>query len=227
MTDIFNRTSVALASRGYIVLAPNFRGSTGYGKAFQHANIGDLDDLVAGVDFMVATGFVDRHRVGITGGSYGGYLTVMALARAPDVWAAGVDLFGVLDWSTLAATTDPTLQAYVRALLGDPVANAAQYRTSSATTWLHQLRAPIQVQQGDNDIRVPKSEATALVAALGNAGRTAGAHYHAKEGHGFFRREDQIDSLEKTIAWFDRFSKNHVWSVDAKCRQRPLSNENT
>ena len=213
MTDFFNRTAVALASRGYVVIAPNFRGSTGYGKAFQAANIGDLgggdlDDMVAGAKFLVATGYVDARRIGITGGSYGGVMTAMALAKTPEPWAAGVDLFGILDWRTLAKTSDPSLKTYVRDLLGDPVANAKLYEKASPVTWIDGLRAPLQVQQGDNDIRTPKSEAVALVAALEARGRTVEAHYYPKEGHGFARRENQIDSLEKTIAWFDRWLKD-------------------
>src|SRR5262249_3969456 len=101
--DSFNRTALALASRGYVCIAPNVRGSTGYGLPFQKANYqdlggGDLQDEVYAAKFLVATGYVDAHRVGITGGSYGGYMALIAVGRTPDTWAAAVDLFGVTNW---------------------------------------------------------------------------------------------------------------------------------
>jgi dipeptidyl aminopeptidase/acylaminoacyl peptidase len=93
--DFFDPRAVALASRGFVVIAPNVRGSTGYGHAFQQANFrdlggGDLKDEIAGVHFLVDTGYVDEKRIGMTGGSYGGYMTLMALGKTPGVWAAGV-----------------------------------------------------------------------------------------------------------------------------------------
>ncbi|UNU44614.1 S9 family peptidase [Sphingopyxis sp. YF1] len=209
ISDFFNRDAVALASRGFVVIAPNFRGSTGYGMDFQLANVGDLggsdlDDLVAGVNFLLATGYVDRRRVGIMGGSYGGYLTVMGLARHPEVFASGVDLFGILNWQTLLASTEPVLQAYVRNLLGDPVVNAEQYERSSPSTYIDRIEAPLLILQGENDIRTPKSEATALQARLLERGRTVEAVYYPEEGHGFSRRENQMDSLTRVVAWFER-----------------------
>jgi len=104
--DSFNRTAEALASRGYVCIAPNVRGSTGYGMEFQKANFkdlggGDLQDEVYAVKFLEATGFVDAKKVGITGGSYGGFMTLMAIGRTPSVWSAAVELYGIIDWYTM------------------------------------------------------------------------------------------------------------------------------
>ncbi len=210
--DSFNRTAIALASRGYLVLAPNPRGSTGYGRAFQDANRrdlggGDLADEVAGARFLVSTGYVDAKRIGITGGSYGGYMTLMAVAKTPDVWAAGVEEYGIIDWATMYRTEAPTLQQYQRGLLGDPDTDAAVYRASSPLTYMHQAKAPLLVLQGDNDIRVPRGQAEQVVAVLKADGRTVDAHFYPNEGHGFVKRENQIDALTRTVAWFDEHLK--------------------
>ena len=195
-----------------MVIAPNPRGSTGYGRAFQDANIkdlggGDLEDEVAAKRFLVATGYVDARRVGITGGSYGGYMTLMAVTKTPGEWAAGVEQYGIIDWAHMYATEAPTLQAYQRGLLGEPETNADVYRRSSPMTYIHQERAPLLVLQGDNDIRVPKSQAEQVVSSLKADGRTVDAHFYAGEGHGFVKREDQIDALTRLVDWFDRYLK--------------------
>jgi dipeptidyl aminopeptidase/acylaminoacyl peptidase len=210
--DSFNRTAIALASRGFVAIAPNVRGSTGYGDAFEYSNRkdlggGDLEDEIAGVKFLVATGYVDPKRVGITGGSYGGYMTMMAIAKTPGVWAAGVELFGIIDWQTMLLHEDPTLQQYERGLIGDPVKDKAVYTASSPLTYMKNATAPLLVLQGDNDIRVPKEQAETVVNILKAGGHTVDAHYYANEGHGFAKRENQIDSLQRTVAWMEKYLK--------------------
>jgi len=210
--DTFNRTAAALASRGYVCIAPNPRGSTGYGLAFQKANYqdlggGDLQDEVYAAKFLAATGYVSAKRVGITGGSYGGYMTLMAIGKTPDVWAAGVEEYGIIDWLTMLQHEDPRLQQYEKSLLGDPVKDKSIYEQDSPITYISKSRAPLLVLQGDNDIRVPKEEAQQVVAILDKAGQTVDAHYYPNEGHGFTKRENQIDALRRTIDWFDRYLK--------------------
>jgi dipeptidyl aminopeptidase/acylaminoacyl peptidase len=206
----FNRTAAALASRGFLCMAPNVRGSSGYGAAFQKANYqdpggGDLQDEVYATRFLVATGYVDANRVGITGGSYGGYLTLMALAKTPEVWAAGVEWYGIMDWRTLAQHSDPFIQQYLRGLLGDPEQNRRIYERCSASQYLDGIRAPLLVLQGINDIRVPKEQANQLVSVLQRAGKVVEAHYYENEGHGFVKRENQIDALRRTVDWLEKY----------------------
>jgi dipeptidyl aminopeptidase/acylaminoacyl peptidase len=217
--DTFSRTAAALASRGYVLIAPNVRGSTGYGLAFQKANYqdlggGDLQDEVYAARFLVDTGYVDAKKVGITGGSYGGYMALIALGRTPDVWAAAVDLYGVTDWLTEQAHEEPSLQQYDQSILGDPVKDRAVYERCSATTYYATIRAPLLVLQGENDIRDPKEEAEQAFKALKESGKVVDAHYYPGEGHGFQKRENQIDALERTLAWFDRHLKNPTKSPD-------------
>ena len=210
--DSFNRTAEALASRGYVCIAPNVRGSTGYGMAFQKANYqdlggGDLQDEVYAAKFLLATGYVNEKRIGIMGGSYGGYMAMMAIGKTPDVWAAAVELFGITDWLTEQAHESPELQQYDQSILGDPVKDRKVYEDASPIKYFQNAKAPLLVLQGENDIRDPKEEADQVVDILRKYGKIVDAHYYAGEGHGFAKRENQVDSLARSIAWFDRYLK--------------------
>jgi dipeptidyl aminopeptidase/acylaminoacyl peptidase len=210
--DTFDRTVAAMVSRGYVCIAPNVRGSTGYGIEFQKANHkdlggGDLQDEIYAARFLTETGYVDPKRIGITGGSYGGYMTLMAIGKAPELWAAAVEQYGIINWFTMLKHSDPSLQEYQKSLIGDPVKDRKVYEDDSPITFIRKAKAPLLVLHGDNDIRVPKEEATQVVDILEKAGTVVAAHYYPNEGHGFFKRENQIDAIERTINWFDRYLK--------------------
>jgi dipeptidyl aminopeptidase/acylaminoacyl peptidase len=208
--NVFDANAVALASRGYICIGPNVRGSSGYGMAFQKANVkdlggGDLQDEVYATKFLLATGYVDPKKIGITGGSYGGYMTLMAIGKVPDIWAAAVDRYGVINWKTMATNAEPFLQQYVKALLGDPEKDREIYENTSPLKYIRNEKAPLLVLQGKNDIRVPKEESDQVVAILKQEGRTVDVHYYPQEGHGFAKRENQIDALKRTVDWFEKY----------------------
>ncbi len=210
MVDYWNTDVAALTSRGYVCIAPNPRGSTGYGLDFQKANFqdlggGDLKDEIAGVDFLKATGYVDPKKIGIYGGSYGGFMTLMAIGKTPNIWAAAVDLYGIISWYTMLKSSDPELDEYLKALLGNPDENRKIYEADSPITYIRSEKAPLLVLQGDNDPRVPKEEAQQVVEILRKEGRVVDVHYYPNEGHGFVKRENQIDSIRRTIAWFDQY----------------------
>lgn len=210
--DGFSRLAVALSSRGYLVIQPNPRGSTGYGTAFQNANHkdlggGDLMDEVYAAKFLTATGYVNPKKIGITGGSYGGFMTLMAVGKTPDVWAAGVSLYGIINWYEMLKHEDASLQAYQRSLIGDPVADKAVYDADSPMTYIKQTKAPLLILQGENDIRVPRGQAAEVVATLKSVGATVDVHYYPEEGHGFAKRENQMDSLQRTLDWLDKYLK--------------------
>ncbi|WP_304190283.1 S9 family peptidase [Phenylobacterium aquaticum] len=211
--DRFSRGAIALASRGYVVIQPNVRGSTGYGMAFQMANhkdLGgmDLTDEVYATRFLTATGYVNPKKIGITGGSYGGFMTLMAIGRTPDVWAAAVSQYGIINWFEMMKHEDAALQQYQRSLIGDPVTDKAVYEASSPMTYIRQAKAPLLVLQGENDIRVPVGQAREVVATLKSVGATVDAHYYPAEGHGFVKRENQIDAMQRLIAWLDKYLKD-------------------
>ncbi|WP_443584168.1 S9 family peptidase [Sphingomonas sp. CLY1604] len=209
----FDATAVALASRGYMVIAPNVRGSIGYGRAFEEANrrdLGgrDLEDEAWAAKFLVASGYADPKRIGITGGSYGGYMTLIAVSRMPDFWAAGVEEYGIVNWRSMWERGSPALREYQRGLIGDPAIDKEVYDRTSPLTYTGQVKAPLLVLQGENDIRVPAYEARQVVDTLKKAGRTVDAKFYPEEGHGFSKRENQIDALQRTVAWFDTHLKD-------------------
>ena len=210
--DSFSRYATALASRGYFVIQPNPRGSTGYGMAFQKANFqdlggGDLKDELAGKQFLVDSGYVDPRRVGIAGGSYGGFMTLMGIGRAPDQFAAAVSLFGIIDWRTMWEHEDAALQSYQKSLLGAPTDFPKVYDATSPLTYIQAVKTPLLVQQGDNDIRVPAGQARQVVEALKAKGNTVDSVFYPDEGHGFLKREHQQDSLQRMVDWFDKYLK--------------------
>jgi len=210
--DGYSRYATAFATRGYVVIQPNFRGSTGYGKAFQDANFkdlggGDLKDTVAAKSFLVATGYVDPKRVGIFGGSYGGFMTLMAIGRTPDEFAAAVQWFGIINWRTMYRDQDALLQAYQRGLLGTPESDPKVYDAASPLTYMQAAKAPLLTIQGDNDIRVPRGQAQEVNDILKAKGNIVETIFYPAEGHGFQKRENQIDSLRRTVAWFDKYLK--------------------
>jgi dipeptidyl aminopeptidase/acylaminoacyl peptidase len=210
MVDYWNTDVAALTSRGYICIAPNPRGSTGYGLDFQKANFqdlggGDLRDEIAAVDFLKATGYVDPKKIGIAGGSYGGFMTLIAIGKAPDIWGAAVEEYGIINWFSMLKSSDPSLNEYLKALLGDPEKNKTIYEADSPITYIRSEKAPLLVLQGDNDPRVPKEEAQQVIDILKKEGRVVDVHYYPNEGHGFVKRENQIDAIRRTIAWFDQY----------------------
>ncbi len=121
----FSRIIQHMVNQGYMVIAPNYRGSTGYGKEFQQANLfdmggGDLQDVLAAADWIKQTGYLDPKKLVLMGGSYGGYMTMMGVTKAPDVWAAGVPIVPFVNWFTEIANEDPVLQQSDLATMGDP-----------------------------------------------------------------------------------------------------------
>lgn len=211
--DNFSKSAAALASRGYVCIAPNVRGSTGYGMEFQRANYkdlggGDLQDEVYAAHFLVDTGYVDAQKIGITGGSYGGYMAMIAIGRTPDVWAAAVELFGITDWLTEQEHEEPALQQYDQSILGDPVKDRKSYEDASPIKYFANAKAPLLILQGANDIRDPREEAEQAETMLKKENKIVDAHYYPDEGHGFAKRENQIDAMQRTVDWFDRYLKS-------------------
>ena len=205
----FNRQVQYFANHGYVVLAPNYRGSTGYGMKFQAANRwdmggGDLADVVAGAKLLERTGYVDPGKIAIGGGSYGGYLTMMALTKTPEVWAAGAALFPFVNWFTEIEHEDPALRQYDLATMGDPQKDAERLRDRSPINFLDRIRAPLLLAAGGNDPRCPPSESQQVVDALKQQGRTCEFLLYADEGHGFAKLENLFDAYRKIVTFLNR-----------------------
>jgi dipeptidyl aminopeptidase/acylaminoacyl peptidase len=193
----FDNLAQFLANRGYAVLQPNFRGSEGYGKKFLNAGNkqwGDKmqDDVTWGARYLVAQGIADPKRIGIMGGSYGGYATLAGVAFTPDVYAAAVDIVGPSNLITLLDSIPPYWEAarlvfYNR--MGDPRTpeGKAQLMRQSPLNSAQKIKTPLLVAQGANDPRVKKAEAEQIVIALRDRGFPVEYILAPDEGHGFAR----------------------------------------
>lgn len=214
----FNRFIQFAVNQGYMVLAPNYRGSTGYGKQFQQANLfdmggGDLQDILAGVDWIKQTGHLDPKKIAIMGASYGGYLSMMAVTKAPDVWAAGVPIVPFVNWFTEIENEDPVLRESDIATMGDPVKNKALLEDRSPINFVDQIKAPLLLLAGGHDPRCPKSEAQQVIDAIKKRGGTVDFKVYDNEGHGFARVENQIDAYKRVAD----FLLAHVVPADCSC----------
>ncbi len=190
-----------LANRGYVVVEPNFRGSTGLGKRFLH--LGDRqwggtmqNDLSDAVAWAVSKGYADPKRVAIMGGSYGGYATLAGLAFTPQLYACGVDIVGPSNLKTLLEATPPywsTIRKMLYLRMGDVDTDSLFNRRVSPLFHADRIRAPLLVGQGANDPRVNIRESSRMVAALRARGLPVEYVVYADEGHGFARPENSLD----------------------------------
>jgi dipeptidyl aminopeptidase/acylaminoacyl peptidase len=200
--DGFNRFVQYMNNQGYLVIAPNYRGGTGYGREFQEGNRRDaggeeLNDVLGAAEFLRRTGFVDPAKLIVMGGSYGGYLTMMAVTRHPEMWAAGVAIVPFVNWFTEFENEDPQLQEYDRLFMGDPVKDKALWEDRSPINFIDKVKAPLLILAGGNDPRCPKSEAQQVATAIKKHGGTAILKIYEDEGHGFARVENQIDAYQR------------------------------
>jgi dipeptidyl aminopeptidase/acylaminoacyl peptidase len=203
-----------LANRSYAVLSVNFRGSTGFGKAF--VNAGDHewgrrmdDDLLDAVAWAVGEGVADPARVGIMGGSYGGYAVLVSMTRNPDTYACGVDVVGPSNLETLIATIPPyweTVRAQFVRAVGDPTTEdgLALMRERSPLYRAGRIAKPLLIAQGANDPRVKRAESDQMVAALKENGIPVAYLLFPDEGHGFVRPPNNIAFLAVTEAFLAR-----------------------
>jgi dipeptidyl aminopeptidase/acylaminoacyl peptidase len=214
----FSRIIQYMVNQGYIVIAPNYRGSTGYGKEFQQANLfdmggGDLQDVLAAADWIKQTGYVDPKKLILMGGSYGGYMTMMGVTKAPDVWAGGVPIVPFVNWFTEIENEDPVLQQSDLATMGDPVKNKALFEDRSPINFIDRVKAPLLLLAGGHDPRCPKTEAQQVVDAIKKRGGVVEYKVYENEGHGFARVENQIDAYKRVA----EFLKAHVPPADCGC----------
>ena len=216
--DSFNRFIQFMVNQGYMVIAPNYRGSTGYGKEFKQANLfdmggGDLQDVVSAAEWIKQTGFPDPKKIILMGGSYGGYLTMMGVTKAPDVWAAGVPIVPFVNWFTELEHEDPVLREGDLATMGDPVKNKALYEDRSPINFIDQVKAPLFLLAGGNDPRCPEEETQQVVDSITKRGGTVEYKIYKNEGHGFARVENQMDAYSRVAS----FLKAHVPPADCGC----------
>ena len=204
-----------LVNHGYAVYAINNRGSSGYGRTFykmddrKHGE-GDLDDCVWSKKFLAATGYVDAGRIGIIGGSYGGYMVLAALSFRPQEFAAGVDIFGVSNWVRTLSSIPPYWESFRKALyteIGDPATDEAYLKKISPLFHAAEIRKPLLVMQGANDPRVLKVESDEIVAAAKSSGVPVEYLVFDDEGHGFRKKENQNKGYRAILEFLDHHLK--------------------
>ena len=200
-----------LVNHGYAVLAANNRGSSGYGKRFYHLDDkrhGDVDlkDIVAGKTWLTQQPWVDAERIGIIGGSYGGYMVGAALAFEPDVFDVGINIFGVMNWVRTLSNIPPWWEAQKQALfdeMGDPATDGERHRRISPLFHARNIKVPLLVVQGANDPRVLKVESDEIVAAVRANGVPVDYVLFPDEGHGFSKRENRIKASDAYVSFLD------------------------
>jgi dipeptidyl aminopeptidase/acylaminoacyl peptidase len=210
-TATYSAQAQFLATRGYAVLDLNYRGSSGYGRAYRDAlrerwGIVDVEDAVGGASYLADAGRVDRDRMVIMGGSAGGYTVLQALVRHPGFFRAGVCLYGVTNLFTLAADTHKFEARYLDSLIGPLPEQAARYRERSPLFYADQIRDPIIVFQGEEDRVVPKAQADEIVQALRRNGVPHEYHLYPGEGHGWRKAE----TIERFYTALETFLRQYV-----------------
>src|SRR5580692_1464580 len=146
---------------------------------------GDLQDVLAAADFIKRTGYLDPKKIVLIGGSYGGYLTMMGVTKAPGVWGAGVPIVPFVNWFTEIENEDPVLQQSDLATMGDTEKNKALFQDRSPIFFVDRIKAPLLLLAGGNDPRCPKSETLQVVEAVKKNGGVADYKIYENEGHGF------------------------------------------
>lgn len=215
----FNSTYHALVGRGISVLAPNVRGSSGFGKRFVNLDNGALRsngvrDIKATVDYVIRSGIADSSRIGIMGGSYGGYMVMAGLADYPRSFAAGANLFGVVNFETFFANTEPWMAAISTVEYGDPKTEAAMLRTLSPIHRVDRVTAPTIVLHGANDTNVPVVEAEQVVNSLKSRSVPVEYILFPDEGHGWRKTTNRVRSTTAIVRWFD----THLAGASARAR---------
>lgn len=199
-----------LVSRGYVVICPNYRGSTGYGKTWQEANrynlgIGDLQDVMGAADYLVSQNLADKDKLSVTGGSYGGYMTMMAITKYPDEWAASVSIVPFLNWFTEYEHEREDLQYYDRQMMGDPDENHDRWHDCSPINFLQDIKTPVLLIAGAHDPRCPAEETQQAIDKLAELGKTYEAQIYPDEGHGFARIENRIDAIRRQVEFLEKY----------------------
>ena len=196
-----------LLSRGIAVLAPNIRGSSGYGKSYQKLILRDLGgddvkDFEACARYLQALPWVKSDKIGVFGGSYGGFAVLTCVSRLPDYWAAAVDIVGPSNLVTMVRSFPPTWRDIAKGTFGDPDTEEEDMLRRSPTTYVDRITAPLYVIQGANDPRVVQAESDAIVEKLRARGVDVKYDIYPDEGHGFTKVENDIKAMRDSGQFF-------------------------
>jgi dipeptidyl aminopeptidase/acylaminoacyl peptidase len=199
-----------LLSRGIAVLATNIRGSTGYGKTYQKLihhdwGGGDLRDWDHAVKWLHDQDWVDRDRIAVWGGSYGGFAVLSCVTRLPDYWRCAVDIFGPSNLVTFVRAVPPTWKRFMDVWVGNPDTEADFLAERSPITYVDRMKTPLLVIQGAKDPRVVKPESDQMVERLRTHGREVEYEVFEDEGHGFTRRPNELRAWRLSADWLEKY----------------------
>jgi dipeptidyl aminopeptidase/acylaminoacyl peptidase len=214
----WNPTMAHLASRGFVVLAPNYRGSTGYGREWQYAacfDLGGVDtrDVAAGAHYLVCNGLAYKDRIAVTGRSHGGYLTTTCLTQFPELWCGGSAVVPFMNWFKSHEESREDLQHWNIENMGDPKENYELWYNASPYFFLDQVTAPVQLICGGNDPRCPASDSIQAHDRLIELGKEVELLLYEDEGHAFLKIENIIDSELRRVEFLAKVLDNKNNSV--------------
>jgi dipeptidyl aminopeptidase/acylaminoacyl peptidase len=205
-----------LAQSGYVVLEPNYRGSSGYGEKFRNLNVedsggGEMDDVAAGAQWLIAQGLADPKRIAIGGGSHGGTMTGYAVTKYPDLFAAAIELYGVVDRATFNERTNrPSAIRWMMKMGGPASEKPDVYRKANSLADVAKIKTPLLVMHGEQDPQVPPYESAQFVRALKAHDKVVFYFTYPNEGHGFTQRDHRLDAWRRQLAFLEKYLQPRV-----------------
>ncbi len=200
-----------LAQEGYVVLEPNYRGSSGYGEKFRNLNVedsggGEMDDVAAGAKYLIDQGLADSKRIAIGGGSHGGTMTAYAVTEYPQLFAAAIEMYGVVDRATFVERTNRNSAVrWMMKMGGTPAEKPEVYHRANSLRLVDQVQTPLLILHGENDPQVPPYESAQFVKALSAHHKAYYYFTYPNELHGFSRREHRLDAWNKELVFLQKY----------------------
>jgi dipeptidyl aminopeptidase/acylaminoacyl peptidase len=200
-----------LAQAGYVVLQPNYRGSSGYGEKFRNLNVedsggGEMDDVAAGAQYLIDKGLADPKRLAIGGGSHGGTMVAYAVTKYPTLFQAAIEMYGVVDRATFNERTNRgSAIRWMMKMGGPPAEKPEVYRRANALLDVAKIQTPLLILHGENDPQVPPYESAQFVKALKEHRKVYYYFTYPNELHGFAQREHRLDAWKKELAFLEKY----------------------
>ncbi|HSB11259.1 MAG TPA: S9 family peptidase [Blastocatellia bacterium] len=200
-----------LSQEGYVVLEPNYRGSTGYGEKFRNLNVedsggGEMDDVAAGAQYLISEGISDAARIAIGGGSHGGTMVAYAVTKYPDMFRCAIELYGVVDRATYNERTNRNAAIrWMTKMGGTPEEKPQVYRKANALEDVAKIKTPLLIMHGEQDPQVPPYESAQFVAALKAQRKPHWYFTYPGEGHGFSQRAHRLDAWKKQLSFLRKY----------------------
>ena len=209
---LFHKFFQILTNNGYAVIAPNFRGSTGYGKTFQRLIYKDwggaeFKDVLAAYHYLLETGYTRKNNIAVVGGSFGGFMTLTCVTKAPDLWKCAVDIFGPSNLITFSQSVPEHWKPGVLELVGDAEKDIDMFKERSPINYVENIKCPLYIVQGKNDPRVKQAESDQIVETLKSLNKEVEYMVLEDEGHGFSKVSNQIKVWDSIVRYLDKHMK--------------------